>query len=942
MALNGCRAIPTDPWEGDFEMWIRHRVVGFVVLALLSSGLALPAAVADPVPAPSPTETPTQDDSTASDDTPSASDTAGPALTMPADESPSEPETTPTVDTKPADETEPSDTPSLADDIGSPSPVIPSDTTSPGDGDVVDASGLLVIVEPESVPSDVLDVYAAALAVARNNPSDFGYPQVVDGSVVLPGVSDIAVSLSKTDRKAQVTLLRQYAKSQRRANKSKPAPDYDPDDALVEQIQVQAVNTRPSAAQLDVINDGVFDLRLDPAFKSAGIVETGIDASGRVVMIVHKLTPGLAQRIVKLYGTRDVVVQEDPNLNPRLSFSRYYDNSPYIGGARIIVPVYNQNVNVGGGECTSGFAWQIDSEPYMLTAGHCAPNGGAIGVSVQGQLSGTKIGEVATDGTMDTWTIGTGTVALPGQAVMHGDLALVKMTDGNKVWSKMYRGDPTSSQYTAVTEMWSRPSAIGDEFCTGGWKTGEICDWTVDLINSNIKTTTTHQGVTYEETTRNGTRGYRYGPGAVEGDSGGPVFTVTDGYIAAKGIINAAGTATVLGITRSTVVFTDIWQAFDAFPGSLMDAAVSGDPFGNLETVTSGVGAVSVSGWAIDPDQPRTPPGITVCLGGPAGQGESHYIGLANLGRSDVESKLANWDPGPYHGFSATIPTSLSGTQPVYVYISNALGSKGGNSVMGPSYVTITPLAPTLPMLELTLSTDMTSDGRGEILAIDTMGKLLMYAGTMNGQLSSPVLLGTGFSQKQLFGPGDVNSDGRADVFTIDGSGDLWLYPGNGWYSLGAAVKVGNGWTGWQLVASGDLNGDGKPDLLGIDANGNLFMYAGKGDGTFAMKKQVGNGWTGWSLYAAGDLNGDKKMDILGIDPNGDLYQYAGKGDGTFYAKVQAGNGWLGYTLAAGADLTGDGLADIIGRANWPWALFFYRGLGNAKFAMKVQIAIGW
>jgi len=58
--------------------------------------------------------------------------------------------------------------------------------------------------------------------------------------------------------------------------------------------------------------------------------------------------------------------------------------------------------------------------------------------------------------------------------------------------------------------------------------------------------------------------------------------------------------------------------------------------------------------------------------------------------------------------------------------------------------------------------------------------------------------------------------------------------------------------------------------------------------------------------------------------------------------KVQAGNGWIGFTLASGGDLNGDGLADITGRNDDTGELFFYRGMGNAKFAMKVRIATGW
>ena len=653
-------------------MRAQHRIVGMIVGALLIASVWLPAAVADPVPTPLPTGTPTQVESTEPAETPSDSGTAMPAETLPVEET--------------APPAPPSST-------GVPESPAPEETTvtTPSGGDVVDPSALLVIDEPASVPSTVLDVYAAALSVARNNPNDFGYPQVVDGSVVLPGVSDIAVSLSKADRKAQAALLRQYAKSQRKANKGKPAPDYDPGDAPVIQIQVQAAPARRSAAQLDEINDAVFDLHLDPSFKSAGIVETGIDAGGRVVVIVHTLTPGLVQRIVKLYGTRDVVVQENPDMNPGLAYSRQFDTLPYNGGARIAVPPSPKGEGRG---CTSGFAWQIDTVQYMLTAGHCAPDGGAVGVPQESGGKALPIGWVDTDGTMDTWDVGTGTVPLFGQSVTHGDLAMIRIMNGS-VWPRIYRGDPASNQYTAVTEMWNRPSSIGDKFCTGGSQSGEICDWTVDLINTHANYTDPKTNA-YDGTLRNATRGYHIGGGIVEGDSGGPVFTVrpSDGNIAAKGIVSGFEEAAIPYVTNSYVCFTDIWQAFDAFPGYLMNAAVSGAPFGNLESATGGVGSVTVSGWAVDPDQPQTPLDINVYIGGPAGTGEGHDIGLAKLGRSDLVDALANWDAGPNHGFATTVVTNLTGDQPVYVYILNAPGSKGGNSLLWSGVVTIPTASP--------------------------------------------------------------------------------------------------------------------------------------------------------------------------------------------------------------------------------------------------------
>jgi len=253
------------------------------------------------------------------------------------------------------------------------------------------------------------------------------------------------------------------------------------------------------------------------------------------------------------------------------------------------------------------------------------------------------------------------------------------------------------------------------------------------------------------------------------------------------------------------------------------------------------------------------------------------------------------------------------------------------------------PTSPALPMLRFTESPDMTGDGFGDTLAVDSGGYLWVFPGSSTGQFGSPVSrIGSGFTNLLIAAPGDVNSDGRADVLAIDNDGTLWLYAGNGTKQLSTRKQVGNGWTGWRLIPAGDLSGDKKADLLGIDSNGDLYMYAGKGDGTFGMKKKVGNGWNGWELFSAGDLNGDGKTDILGINSVGDLYQYAGKGDGTFQMKVKAGNGWIGYTLAAGADLNGDGKADILGLDQTTHILYVYLGKGNAQFAMKKAIATGW
>ncbi|MCL2736352.1 MAG: FG-GAP-like repeat-containing protein [Propionibacteriaceae bacterium] len=309
---------------------------------------------------------------------------------------------------------------------------------------------------------------------------------------------------------------------------------------------------------------------------------------------------------------------------------------------------------------------------------------------------------------------------------------------------------------------------------------------------------------------------------------------------------------------------------------------------------------------------------------------------VATSASSTGTLKKVTWDPGqnPAGAYTWTLAAADSSGRSI-------VDATGNSAPTGTITVAAVP-KPVLPMAQFTLGADMTGDGRGETLAVDSAGTLWMFPGQADGTLGKPVRLGTGFTGVQVFGPGDLNSDGKADILAITKNGDLWLYPGNGANPLKPRVQVGSGWTGWRLIPVGDLTGDGKPDLLGINPNGLLFMYAGLGTGKFATRVQVGWGWTGWKLYAAGDLNSDGKADILGINAAGLLFQYTGKGNGTFNPRQIAGSGWNGYTMAGGADLNGDGRGDILGRNDSTHVLYYYQGLGNAKFAPKKSIATGW
>lgn len=109
-------------------------------------------------------------------------------------------------------------------------------------------------------------------------------------------------------------------------------------------------------------------------------------------------------------------------------------------------------------------------------------------------------------------------------------------------------------------------------------------------------------------------------------------------------------------------------------------------PEGCVDSVTAGKGKITVGGWAFDRDAANTSLKIHVYIGGPAGtQGAECHVITANSERKDVNNV---YGVGNYHGFHATIQTSKSGNQPVYIYAINA-GVDVGNPCIGSRNVSI-------------------------------------------------------------------------------------------------------------------------------------------------------------------------------------------------------------------------------------------------------------
>ncbi|MFB7608578.1 FG-GAP repeat domain-containing protein [Streptomyces gardneri] len=153
-------------------------------------------------------------------------------------------------------------------------------------------------------------------------------------------------------------------------------------------------------------------------------------------------------------------------------------------------------------------------------------------------------------------------------------------------------------------------------------------------------------------------------------------------------------------------------------------------------------------------------------------------------------------------------------------------------------------------------ASDLTGDKKADLLARDTAGVLWLYPGT--GTATAPfgtrVRIGAGWgAYNSLVGGTDVTGDGKADLVARDTAGKQWLYAGTGAAAkpFGDRKQIGYGWQSYNsMVAPGDLNSDGKADLVARDSSGTLWYYAGTGVATkpYATRARIGSGWQRYNL----------------------------------------------------------------------------------------------
>lgn len=202
---------------------------------------------------------------------------------------------------------------------------------------------------------------------------------------------------------------------------------------------------------------------------------------------------------------------------------------------------------------------------------------------------------------------------------------------------------------------------------------------------------------------------------------------------------------------------------------------------------------------------------------------------------------------------------------------------------------------------------------------------------------------------------GDLDGDGKADLAAIDSAGKLWVYPGRAVVYSGTGPRsksyfyprfeAGSGWLRFTaVVRHGDWNNDGRQDILARDGQGRLFLYAGTGSSPTVVRNgvQVGTGWNVFlDIVGVGDADGDGFDDLMGRR-NGALTIYYGTGNGVTpfrRATVTSGSGWNGDLLTTVGDWTGDGRTEFMFR-NTRDEVLLYRSRSNGFPANGPELII--
>ncbi|MFJ2630948.1 FG-GAP repeat domain-containing protein [Streptomyces sp. NPDC087422] len=249
---------------------------------------------------------------------------------------------------------------------------------------------------------------------------------------------------------------------------------------------------------------------------------------------------------------------------------------------------------------------------------------------------------------------------------------------------------------------------------------------------------------------------------------------------------------------------------------------------------------------------------------------------------------------------------------------------------------------------------DLNGDGKADLLATGTDGKLYVLYGKGDGTLKKAVTYadsGDDWAPGVIVRNGDNTFDGYQDVLRFSGTGYASFYVNDGLGDFGRSGSMsapwsradGTSWTVARQILHGN-SGSGGPsgrlgDLLTVE-NGKLLRWnGGYGPLTPTM---IATGLDHSTVITPGDITGDGIPDILvRDDTSGTLELAAGNADGTLAAPADWTAYGTGFTAAAyprilsAGDANGDGIPDLYA-ATKHGVLKFFAGLPGGGYASGV------
>jgi hypothetical protein len=371
------------------------------------------------------------------------------------------------------------------------------------------------------------DTYNRAYDEAMKNPNDLGYPwlDTATGKLTRRGITAKGLSLAESS----VTTMGLDAGHQ------------------------EIASGKASIAKLDAIADQAIQMRGAGVPGNNLIWRTWPDQlHSRVIITISELNEDLLAHLASVFGTDLIAISVMPG-GPGEQDSRNQDSTRFWGGAEF----YS-----GVADCTTGFSWWVATGVYgMLTAGHCAYNGGSVS---NGYYQYPKtIGNV-TSGAEENWDPNNGTVYFNGQTTYRGDLALIRINSGYGSSPYVYTGGNNDGQTITVGFMHSGWTRSGEQVCFSGRITNNWCGQ-VYYIDQNRWYIVNGLNVYARHVVQADAMGNTC---PTHGDSGGPIYqTASNGKAIAVGIFSGSFPQ----IINCSIYFTDIWDAFWGLPGWLME-----------------------------------------------------------------------------------------------------------------------------------------------------------------------------------------------------------------------------------------------------------------------------------------------------------------------------------------------------------------------------------